>query len=163
MGVGMPETLLLHEFGSHLWSIFGKPAYHVGSSLGPKGTVYRDVDVRMILDDEEYASEGYGEPSQAHQNLKWVSMCLALSQFGRHLTGLPIDFQIQQRTDANQQFPGSRSAIGMVPLRLVQSPVSAALQEYSREMEEAIPQIVNDVKHRAALAEDARSRVMKTE
>lgn len=163
MSIGMPETLLLHEFGSHLWSIFGKPAYHVGSSLGPKGTVYRDVDVRMILDDEEYASDGYGEPSQAHKNLKWVSMCLILSHFGRHLTGLPIDFQIQQQTDANRQFQGQRSAIGMVPLRIVQSPTAEALQEYSREMEQAIPQIVSDVNRRAALAEDARNRVMKIE
>mgnify|MGYP000515768215 CR=1 FL=1 len=31
MGVGLPETMLLDEFGSKLWDAFDDNAYHVGS------------------------------------------------------------------------------------------------------------------------------------
>lgn len=33
MGVGMPKTLLLQEFGSILWAAFDEIPYHVGSSV----------------------------------------------------------------------------------------------------------------------------------
>ena len=54
MSVGMPATLLLEEFGSQVWNAFGDCPYLVGSALENK-TGWRDVDVRIILDDEEYA------------------------------------------------------------------------------------------------------------
>ncbi len=115
-GVGMPATLYLDEFGSQVWSFFGHPPYLVGSVL--KTTKWRDVDVRVILDDEEWEKMGFGKPDNEHQNLKWVSLCLAFSALGEKMTGLPIDFQIQQRTYANKTFKGRRSAIGFVGLRL---------------------------------------------
>ena len=52
-GVGMPAQLYLHEYGSKLWDAFGSPAYLVGSVLTSKS--WRDVDVRFIMSDEEYA------------------------------------------------------------------------------------------------------------
>ena len=114
-GVGMPAILLLDEFGSQVWHAFGHPPYHVGSSLC--GKQWRDVDVRLILSDEEYAALGLGDPTQTHRNGKWVSLCLAYSELGKALTGLPIDFQIQQRTHANAEYDGPRSALGLIPLR----------------------------------------------
>lgn len=36
-----------------------------------------------------------------------------------------------------------------------------ALVEYGKEMEQAIPQIINDVRRREALASDARQRIMQ--
>lgn len=121
MGVGMPFSLKLHEFGSKIWDAFGDPPYHVGSSLRDK-TGWRDVDVRVILDDEVYEAMGFGDPKRPQQNGKWVAYCLAFSALGAEMTGLPIDFQIQQRTDANAEFSSEkgcpRSALGMIPLRL---------------------------------------------
>lgn len=119
VGVGMPHALKLDEFGSQLWSAFDKPAYLVGSAL--KGKNWRDVDVRMILDDDEYEKMGFGNPRDTHRNAKWVAYVLAFSALGREMTGLPIDFQIQQQTLANEQYPtrgNPRSALGIIELRI---------------------------------------------
>lgn len=118
--VGMPASLWLHEFGSQVWAAFGSPPYHVGSSLTGEH-LPKDVDVRMILDDEEYEAMGFGDPARPHDNGRWVAMTLAFSALGEKMTGLPIDFQIQQQTYANEHFgkPGhQRSALGLVPLRI---------------------------------------------
>lgn len=118
MGVGMPQALLLEEFGSQVWHAFGDAPYLVGSALN--GKVYRDVDVRLILDDEVYAVMGLGDPKFPHHNGKWVALCLAFSALGKQMTGLPIDFQIQQQTHANTTFERQpRSALGMVDLRFI--------------------------------------------
>jgi hypothetical protein len=118
MGVGMPQDLLLHEFGSQVWFAFGHPPYLVGSALAKK-TGWRDVDVRLILPDDEWQAAGYGDPSETHVNGKWVAMCLAFSALGKQMTGgLPIDFQIQQQTQANKEYPENRSALCRVPLRM---------------------------------------------
>jgi hypothetical protein len=120
MGVGMPVDLLLHEFGSQVWAAFGNTPYLVGSAL--KAKQWRDVDVRLILEDEEYERMGLGDPRYPHHNEKWVSLVLAYSALGKAMTGLPIDFQIQQQTDANRQFSQRdgclRSALGVTPLRM---------------------------------------------
>lgn len=110
MGVGMPFILRLQEYGEHIRHAFGHVPYHVGSSLTDKSG-WRDVDVRLILPDDEYAAAGYGEPDREHHSPKWVSTILAWSAFGQQLTGLPIDFQIQQRSYANEKFKANRSAL----------------------------------------------------
>jgi hypothetical protein len=117
MSVGFPNIIKLEEFGSKVWDAFGGPPYHVGSSMLNK-TGWRDVDVRMILDDAEYLAMGFGDPKRPQQNAKWVAMCTAFSALGREMTGLPIDFQIQQQTYANETEDKPRSAIGIVPWRL---------------------------------------------
>lgn len=114
--VGMPASLWLHEFGSQVWSAFGSPPYLVGSALQGEREPH-DVDVRVILSDEEYASQGFGDPRDPHRNAKWVALVLAFSALGKAMTGLPIDFQIQQQTEANKD-KGPRSAIGIVALRI---------------------------------------------
>ncbi len=121
MGVGMPEQIKLNEFGSKVWDYFGSPPYHVGSSLTEK--YFRDVDVRMILNDKTYKCMGFGDPGRAHDNAKWVAICLAFAALGREMTGLPIDFQIQQMSWANKIYPrikgrNYRSALGIVPSRM---------------------------------------------
>lgn len=113
-GIGMPAAIYLDEFGAHVSAAFepaGFGVYHVGSSL--MGKKWRDVDVRLILSDEEYAQFGFGDPRQTHSNAKWTALVLAFSALGRHMTGLPIDFQIQQQTHANKTFPNNRSALGI--------------------------------------------------
>ena len=115
-GVGMPAAMYLDEFGSHLWAVFDTPAYLVGSAF--QGKNWRDVDVRMILADDVYARWGFGDPRFPSHSGRWVALCMAFSELGRKMTGLPIDFQIQQQTLANQKYDGPRNALGMVDLRL---------------------------------------------
>lgn len=121
MGVGFPAVILLNEFGSQIWAAFGGPPYLVGSALTEKSG-WRDVDVRMIIDDQEWKRLGFGDPATvAHRDAKWISLCLAYSALGKAMTGLPIDFQLQQQTKANEEFPSApRSALGLVPLRFVE-------------------------------------------
>lgn len=124
MSVGMPQDLLLNEFGSQCWFAFGHTAYHVGSSLNNKSG-WRDVDVRMLIPDEEWDALGLGDPDQMHLNGKWVAMALAFSALGKALTGLPVDFQLQKQSWANNKFShealgekANRSALGLIPLRI---------------------------------------------
>lgn len=122
MGVGMPAAIYLDDFGAHVEAAFSDGTnfvgvYHVGSSLEQKRD-WRDVDVRVMLDDATYEAMGFGDPEHPHQSAKWVALTLAFSALGRHMTGLPIDFQIQQQTHANEKFPqfprsGGRSALGI--------------------------------------------------
>ena len=113
MSVGMPQTLLLQEFGEHVHRAFGHVCYHVGSSLKEKGG-WRDVDVRLILPDDEYARMELGDPAHPQHNKRWVSLVLAWSSFGKQLTGLPIDFQIDRQADVNAQTKGQiRVALGL--------------------------------------------------
>lgn len=117
MYVGMPAALWLDEFGSQVWAAFGDLPYLVGSALEKKH--WRDIDVRLILPDEGYKRLGLGDPTYSHHNEKWVSLVLAYSALGKAMTGLPVDFQIQQQTDANKEYGGRpRSALGTVPLRM---------------------------------------------
>lgn len=114
----MPAALKLQEFGSQVWAAFGEPPYQVGSSL--KSKKWRDVDVRLILDDVEYERLGFGRPDDQHGSERWAAMVLAFCALGREMTGLPIDFQIQPRSMANKLYPKEpRSALGHVALRIV--------------------------------------------
>jgi hypothetical protein len=110
MSVGMPAGIYLDEFGEVLFRAFGATAYQVGSSLSNK-TGWRDVDVRVMLDDGVYASMGFGDPKNPQGNAKWCAYVMAFSALGRQMTGLPIDFQIQDTTTANAQNEGPRSAL----------------------------------------------------
>lgn len=101
MGVGMPQEIMLREFGEHIRNAFGEMAYHVGSSLRQKDG-WRDVDVRVMLDDDVYR-ERFGDPERPQMSAAWASTVLAWSAFGRALTGLPIDFQVQARSHANEK------------------------------------------------------------
>lgn len=106
----MPASIWLHEFGEMVSAAFdGDVAYQVGSSL--TGKVWRDVDVRIILDDEKYEAMGFGKPDDCQNNQKWCAYVAAFSELGRRMTGLPIDFQIQQMTHANEKNDGPRSAM----------------------------------------------------
>ncbi len=111
----MPAHEWLEEFGSMIWSAFGEPPYLVGSVLTGKKGEWRDVDVRLILSDEEWDKWNFGHPD--NPNDKWRAHIMAFSELGKRITGLPIDFQIQQQSTANKKFAGIRSAIGLVPLR----------------------------------------------
>ncbi len=109
MGVGMPQSLHLKAFGNLLRAAFGHIPYHVGSSVENKQ--WRDVDVRLMLPDDEYERMGFGDPRYPHYSAKWAATCMAFAALGQKMTGLPIDFQIQQTTLANKEHSGMRSAL----------------------------------------------------
>lgn len=128
MFVGMPAAMHLDEFASHVWGVFGSCPYLVGSAA--HGKVWRDVDVRMILDDEDYAAWGFGEPDDHNRNEKWVALCMAFSALGTKMTGLPIDFQIQQQSRANTLYEkGNRHPLGFIPLRVKRYPKQDAVDK----------------------------------
>jgi len=116
----MPADLKLHEFGSVIWDVFGDCPFHVGSSLEKK-TGWRDVDVRLIIDDEEWDKQFGVVPTHPHYSEKWRGLVKAFSLLGREMTGLPIDFQIQQRSHANKVYEGQRAFLGDVPHRIDKS------------------------------------------
>lgn len=101
--VGMPQGIWLREFGEYIRAAFGHMPYHVGSSVDKKDG-WRDVDVRVLIPDDEWAALGLGDPKRPQENAKWTAITLAWSAFGQQLTGLPIDFQLQQQTQANAEF-----------------------------------------------------------
>lgn len=84
---------------------------------------WHDVDVRCILDDDEFAQMFPGEePGKSfRQNPRLALLNAALSEWMQARTGLPVDFQFQQQTAANAEFSPSeghpRSALGVVVLR----------------------------------------------
>ncbi len=106
MGVGQPQGMLLNQFGEQLRHAFGHVAYHVGSSLRLKDG-WRDVDVRLMLDDDEWAALQLGNPDNPHHSPRWRTLCIVWSSHGRQITGLPIDFQLQQVTHANATYKPS--------------------------------------------------------
>ena len=76
----------------------------VGSVL--EGDLFRDVDVRTILDDDEFDALFHGRV------FFWSLVCLSIGTYLRQVTGLPIDYQIQRRTEANAKHSGPRNPIG---------------------------------------------------
>jgi hypothetical protein len=105
----MPAGIWLGKFGTIVSDYFGHVAYQVGSSLDRKD--WRDVDVRLILPDEEFA-ERFGDIFRSSEtDPKLGAITLAFAALGKAMTGLPIDFQIQPESHANKLYPGPRSAL----------------------------------------------------
>lgn len=116
-GVGSPAVLFLEQFGAIVWDAFGHPPFLCGSSA--KGKTWRDVDVRLMLPDAEFLAL-FGKPAPLHSwtSDKWAALCMAFSVLGERMTGLPIDFQIQDTTHANKTWPdGPRQTIGLLESR----------------------------------------------
>lgn len=110
----MPAGIWLTKFGVIVADYFGHIPYHVGSSLASKQ--WRDVDVRLILPDDEFVAL-FGSNPSAETNPKLGAVTLAFAALGKAMTGLPIDFQIQTQTHANDVYPGARSALLEVCVR----------------------------------------------
>lgn len=114
-GVGHPRQTLLDYFGGMIYDAFGHYPYLVGSAL--KTTQWRDVDLRLILDDDEWDTMFGVGTKDSMENRKWAIPCAAMSLLGQQITGLPIDFQIQRRTEANAEHEGGRGATGLFATR----------------------------------------------
>jgi hypothetical protein len=113
-GPGVPGAMHLEAFGRAIADAFGRCPYQVGSSATSK--TWRDVDVRLILADEKFHALFPGFKNANHIDAFWSLICAAISELGRVRTGLPIDFQIQSMTEANEKYPGMR-----IPLFLIRA------------------------------------------
>jgi len=88
----------LDDWGRNVRTLFnGETPYLVGSAT--ERSDYRDVDVRMILEDAAY--------QRLANRLNIARLGVIVARWGQAITGLPIDFQIQQRTAANEKYPGA--------------------------------------------------------
>ena len=111
--IGAPAVFALELALQQVCAAFGEGAcYHVGSSL--ERPDWRDVDVRMILDDEKFKREFPNvHPGAWELDPKWLLLTVSISAWLSKASGLPIDFQIQPMTHANERHKGRRSAAGM--------------------------------------------------
>jgi hypothetical protein len=109
-GVGMPANILLDQWARSVEAAFDSTPYLVGSAT--RTHEWRDVDVRVILDDDVF-ERLFGKCRQPYRfNARWALICGAIALQAKAITGLPIDFQIQPRTEANKD-DGARHALGL--------------------------------------------------
>lgn len=108
-----PHYFNLNMACRSLAEAFGNCIYLVGSSLEKRD--YRDVDVRCILSDEEFERlfPGLGAYGTPIRHPLWSIMCASISLYLSQHADLPVDFQMQQRSEANREFEGPRHALGI--------------------------------------------------
>lgn len=89
----------------------GYGLYLVGSCLTRPD--YNDVDVRSILEDDTFEALFPKDP-ETHMRPRFQITCLAMSAWFRHMTGLPVDFQFQKFSVANEKHgkPKQRVPLG---------------------------------------------------
>jgi len=122
--VGAPAIFELTQCCQQINDAFGHyGCYLVGSSLARPD--WRDVDVRFIMADDEFAKlfpavenvKGRNSESWVSGNWefdpRWLLLNVSISQWLRSVTGLPVDFQIQPQTHANARHKGPRHALGL--------------------------------------------------
>ncbi len=108
--VPAPQYYLLNQACVVIEKAFNSYPYLVGSAIERRD--FRDVDVRLILMDEEY-DRLFKSPDAGWTNALWSLMCTSISEHLSKASGLPIDFQIQRMTQANEAHHGRRDALGM--------------------------------------------------
>jgi hypothetical protein len=116
--VGAPAIFALELACKPINEAFGGfGCYLVGSAL--ERPDWRDVDVRFIMTDEEFMAEfpGTFDPERKLANwefdAKWILITTGIAAYLSKATGLPIDFQFQPQTHANERHKGMRNALGM--------------------------------------------------
>ncbi len=88
------------------FAAFGHPPYLVGTAGFGDAGAYRDVDVRLILPDDEFAAVC---PTRE----RWELLSVSIGAYLAQRTGLPVDFQVQQMTAANRLHDKPRNPLGM--------------------------------------------------
>lgn len=85
----------------------GECPYLVGTAGLGGADSYRDVDVRLMLDDDEFAAAC---PTRE----RWELLCVTISAYLSERTNLPVDFQVQRAREANERFGDKpRNPLGM--------------------------------------------------
>lgn len=102
------EQQLLADWAVYVEQLFnGESVYQVGSSVASSVSKEpaRDVDMRVMLKPRDF---------KALQKIINVDrLGVAISIWGQKVTGMPIDFQVQDVDYANEHHKGRRSAVGI--------------------------------------------------
>ena len=107
--VGAPQIFHLHNACALIDRAFPEAygCYLVGSSIVKRD--FRDVDVRLIMADADFLAIFPGSNltkiGHASFNARWSLICCSISGWLSQVSGLPVDFQIQPRTQANELYP----------------------------------------------------------
>lgn len=114
--VGAPACFALEQACQDIAEAFGAfrgagGIYLVGSAL--ERPDWRDVDVRLILDDEAFAALFPDAGRSWEFDPRWLLLTVSISGWLSKVTGLPVDFQFQPRTHANEIHKGPRNALGL--------------------------------------------------
>ena len=111
--IGAPACFALEQACQHISdALGGYGCYVVGSALERQD--WRDVDVRYILSDEEFEKLFPNAIGKCWEHdARWLLLTVSISSWLSKQTGLPIDFQIQPQTHANERHSGPRNAVGM--------------------------------------------------
>jgi hypothetical protein len=114
--VGAPACFAL-EMACHdvVRAFGGFGCYLVGSAL--ERPDWRDIDVRFILPDEEFATLFPDAGRNWEFDSRWLLLTVSISDWLSKRTGLPVDFQFQPQSHANEKHKGPRSAIGFLQSR----------------------------------------------
>lgn len=102
------QMFLLDSACQPLIEVFDWATYLVGTAMEPRdGKPPRDIDVRTIVADKQYdhLKKAIGQKGIAF-------LGIAIGQYLASLTGLPIDYQLQRRTEANALHNGMRNLLG---------------------------------------------------
>jgi len=113
--IGAPACFALELACRDICDAFdGYGCFLVGSCL--EKSDWRDVDVRFIMKDEDFyrlfpdVGEHWG---LWELDTRWLLLTVSISGHLSKITGLPIDFQFQPQSFANEKHKGQRSAIGI--------------------------------------------------
>lgn len=100
------EQQLLADWAIQVNQMFadnGFGPYQVGSSVANKDKPHRDIDLRVMLPSKDF--------KKLQKIINIDRLNFAISLWGQKVTGLPIDFQIQDQDYANEHHKGLRSAV----------------------------------------------------
>ena len=108
------EQQLLADWAILVNEMFGEDSfgpYQVGSTVGSenKKKPHRDVDLRVMLPTKDF------KKLQKIMNVDRLN--LSISLWGQKVTGMPIDFQVQDQDYANKHHTGKgklRSAVWII-------------------------------------------------
>lgn len=110
--IGAPAVFALEQACEQICAAFGGyGCYLVGSAL--ERADWRDVDVRYILGDDEFSALFPRAGQHWEHDPRWLLLIVSISGWLSNVTGLPVDFQIQPQTHANERHLGPRSAMGL--------------------------------------------------
>lgn len=110
--IGAPACFMLEQACQQVVDAFGHwGCYLVGSALERQD--WRDVDVRYILPDEEFSKLFPDAGQHWEHDPRWLLLTTSIAAWLSKQSGLPIDFQFQPQTHANERHKGLRSALGL--------------------------------------------------
>jgi len=114
-GLSPSDLMRLNWACQPIREAFGSTPYLVGSAL--RTSDYRDIDVRLILDDDDFMKM-FGGRGDDMRRLRLVNTALSLQIQQSSGLSKPIDFQIQPMSYANSipntaEEPNSRNPLGV--------------------------------------------------